>query len=159
MLRKAFAVSCIAVVLGAQAWTIVPPGGRQRVRHWPFLDYPMYSAAHHAGDSIQLQELRAVACDRSDTIAVPASALRIELGRYWKLLYDLSRSAKPDALVDTLGRLTRAGTRADVCALQVWRKVLRVEPAGVRVEERPWVESGEWPLQPDTARRAAARRP
>jgi hypothetical protein len=158
--RKAFAVGCIVFVLGAQAWTILPPGGRPRMRHWPFLDYPMYSAAHHVGDSIALDELRAVHCGAPDSAQpVPASALRLELGRYWQMLHRLSSSPAPAPLLDTLARLTRSFVGTDVCALQVWRQVLVVEPRGVRGEDHPWVNFGEWTIPPGSSEPTPAPAP
>ena len=157
MVRKAFAVGCIVVILGAQAWTILPPGGRPRERHWPFLDYPMYSPAHYAGDSIILQELRAVRCDTLDTpLIIQNSVLHVDLGRYWMMVDRLTGTPEPEATLDTLGYLTRSAVHADVCALEVWRQVLVVEQRGVRLDDHPWVRFRRWMIKPDSGQRTLA---
>jgi hypothetical protein len=157
MVRKALAVGCIVVVLAAQAWTIFPPGGAPRERHWPFLDYPMYSNARHLGDSIILQELRAVRCDTLHTrLTIQHSTLHIDLGWYWAMVDRLARSPETGPIVDTLSRLTRSATHADICALEVWRQVLVVEQRGVRLEDHPWVRFREWTLPPDSGQRTLA---
>lgn len=154
MVRKAFAVSCIIVILGAQAWTIFPPGGRPRERHWPFLDYPMYSSAHYPGDSVILQEVRAVPCDTLHSrLTVDVSALHIDLGRYWAMVNRIARAPGRDPTLDTLGSLMRSAIHADVCALEVWRQVLIVERRGVRLDDHPWVRVREWTIKPDSGQR------
>ena len=153
--QKAFAVACIVLVLGLQAWTIFPPGSRSRDRHWPFLNYPMYSRANHRGDSVVMSELRAVPCGRPDTtLPVRASVLRIELGRYWDMMRRLSRPDTPQRLLDTLSRLTRAGIPVDVCGVELWRQVLILEQRGVRLEESPWTRFRQWTIEPDSSRRS-----
>jgi len=157
MVRKAFAIGCIAFILGAQAWTIFPPGRAPRNRYWPFLDYPMYGNAHHRGDSIVLQDLRAVRCDSPDTaVIIPASALRVQQWRYWTMLDRLAHSPDGEPMLDTLGYLTHSAAQADVCALEVWRQVLVVERRGVRLEDHPWIRFRRWTIGPDSGRRALA---
>ena len=150
---KAFAVACIVVVLGAQAAVVFPPGKQARNRYWPFLNYPMYSAANHLGDSLVYLELRAVPCDMPDsTLPVPATTLHVNLGRYRQMLNGLTRSPRREVKLDTIRRLTESGMRRNVCALELWRQVFFVERRGVRIEDRPWVRYARWKVGPDSSR-------
>jgi len=154
MARKAFAVLCIVVVLGAQVRALFPRAGRPHEWHWPFLDYPMYSSAHFPGESLIRHELRAVPCDRPDTaIAVSVSALHIDLGRYWGILRGLEKSPAAQATADSLGPLIQAATGTRLCALEIWRQVFVVERSGLRIDDRPWVRFRAWTLDADSARR------
>lgn len=156
ILRKAFAITCIVVVLGAQARVLFPRGARPHEWHWPFLDYPMYSSAHHLGDSLIRNELRAVPCDRPDsTIALSVTALHIDLGRYWALLDQLARSPTAQAHAESLRPLLEAATDARLCSLELWRQIFVVERSGVGTDDRPWVRFRRWPLAPDSTARPA----
>ena len=157
-LRKAFAVACVIVVLGAQARTLFPPGYPAQNRYWPFLNYPMYSDAHRLGDSIVRHELRAMPCGASAaTLTLPFDSLRMEPWVFWNMLDRLAVSSSPRPLLDTLARLTRSTIHQDPCAFELWRQSLIVGRRGVKLEQTPWVKYRVWPLGADSSAHVALR--
>ena len=141
--RKAFAIVVILFVLGAQAWTMLPPGAPARGRHWPFMDYPMYAVARHVGDSLVRYDLRVRSCEPgARAVSVSGRELRLGQSRLPQMLAMAARESterdrRPLAAADTIRILVR-GVRPQACSFQIWSQVLVMTAAGMRDFDRPW---------------------
>ena len=147
-LYKACAIACIVAVLGMQAVNI-SPGYPAKNHYWPFMNYPMYSDAHHLGEAIVRHELHAAACNGPGTARTLGwEELRVEPFIYWGMLDRLAASSAPGGLLDTLARVSRTTIHLDPCALELWRQALVIGRRGVRIEDAPWVKIRAWRAVP-----------
>jgi hypothetical protein len=111
--RKAFASVVCIVILGAQIAAMIPPEGLKprQPKFWPFVNYPMYATARHAGDVFRVPELRAYPCDGGEPVTLPDTSLRIPRFEFWDLLDRVANprpgagGAAPDPMSDKSVRL------------------------------------------------------
>ena len=124
-LGKVYASGVISILLLLQCVMIFPPGAAPRNWHWPFIDYPMYSAPHHRGDIISSFELRAQRCARSD----PGTVVDDEDFRLTTFVFRrlLQQALEPHQIVWKVNKqaedylLELAATHLhDVCAVEIW---------------------------------------
>ncbi len=163
--RKLFAVTVSAAVLGAQLWAILPPGYRatQKNRYWPFLDYPMYSNARYRGAVIVQHRLFGIPCHGEGERPVTRTDLRTAPTNLVHLLWtvtaqvsadtSLKRSAFRSPLASALARdsldaVVRLYLPGAFCRLKVKEQAVVVGESIPADLERLWVDLMEWELVP-----------
>lgn len=122
-LRRVFVVSFLAAVIGVQAFIAIPPG-RHHSWFWPFMDYPMYSGAHHEGEEVSFHRLEGTPCDGVEPVALTNT----DLGILWFTFQDLlSTSARegrdPGGRLTTLLEDALGGT---LCGARVYQRTVVV---------------------------------
>lgn len=154
-LRRCYAILIIAGVLGVQFWTIVPRRYNQ-AWYWPFMNYPMYSAAHYPGDEFGHYELWAGPADQPESMR-PVSSRELHLTTF-KLATALRMASNRDAAIvygrdesasEFLGRLAAEHVTSPPLRLQIWQHTWTFGPAGpvdragVRELKREWTPACE----------------
>lgn len=129
-LQKAAAAIVVGIALGAQTYAILRPSG---ARLWPFVDYPMYSAAHDVGDVVQGRAFYAIGCGAEPQV------WRFEphaLGYQGAWLHRHLRAiAKLDpAAAQSRAEIAHAVARFSdprACALEIWARTITVTAEGI----------------------------
>jgi hypothetical protein len=156
-MKKAAAIVVIVGVLLVQAAAIVPPGSSYFGSwYWPFLDYPMYSAAHPAGAVVTIHELRGRPCGvvGRTSFAIGADDLGLPLHEYLRTLRlagaptsadPRQRSVAAELVQDRRDRLSRlsAERMPHVCELEVRERSARVG-VGDDFHAAPWRRIHTW---------------
>ncbi|HEX7049639.1 MAG TPA: hypothetical protein VF188_05455 [Longimicrobiales bacterium] len=155
-LRKGFALMIIAGVLGFQLRVILPRGGGTDW-FWPFINYPMYSAAHYAGEAVRPRELRIVPCEPGRPARpVDWHLLRIPKFRYRAVVRTLVSDgprtlSMPDtAVVARLSRLIREHVPGNYCTAELWGRTF-VLPLSAASLDPPWHRIKSWRLATEPA--------
>lgn len=134
---------------------ILPPG-RHGVWYWPFMEYPMYSGAHSAGESVMMRAIRISACGPRAHRMIVTDSLGIPLVRYFALLNSVvskhERAPERDSLVSLLSHAieTRYGTHW--CEAQIIARPIAVANFDWTVPASPMVPVYEWTLYEAPAR-------
>jgi hypothetical protein len=141
------AVYC-AAALGLEAHAVFSTT-KYNNRRWPFVNYPMYSTSHKAGETTTITRLKAVPCD-APTAAVELGPgdLRLINNAFERLVQQAGslRRATPvetQQAQEKIAQLVRSRPGAPLCALQVWTRSMRVGEAGGE-EPTPWEVKAEW---------------
>jgi hypothetical protein len=146
-----------AVVLGLQSWAIFSTSSYNN-RHWPLVNYPMYSRAHAAGEQIHHLQMVGRRCRSSaDSVLLGAH----EIGMMSVPLSDLVRrsiglipgdSARAAMLAARLRHRVQARVPG-LCALEVWERAYTVGRDGLQLPGPPPHMIRAWPLPGDGAGR------
>jgi hypothetical protein len=150
--KKSLAAVVIVVCLALQLHAIVRPAG---ARIWPFLDFPMYSDAHHEGDAIRMHELRGRNCGAPPTIStIHPYSLHLLAFRYRRMLRRIAADHSTAAeLRRSLSHLVGTSVTPRPCALQVWERGVVVTRQGARPTNPQWQPVREWEIDdPATVR-------
>lgn len=149
---KIFATLFCGGVLAAQSYVVFAGMGYNNY-HWPFVNYPMYSDAHRAGDSFSDVQLRALPCDNpQDTLHLGENDLRVMPGRFFGLLYGsagirgLRARSEPNA--EAMLQAIKRYVPQPVCRVQVWERRYVIGPKGLEYPGQPWQVAREWVLAP-----------
>ena len=131
MRHKGLAVAVIVGVLAVQGYVLLPG---TPTYYWPFTDYPMYATAHHVGEAVQLQRLRAERCDGRVEDA-PAHRLPMPRYRYWTMLHSIT-TGRPEAAAqrDSLEHVLHRMLGERPCRIVVVERRWVLEPDGYRIE-------------------------
>lgn len=136
----------ITTILGIQVWVILP-AGRHAGRYWPFVEYPMYSAAHHASESVTTLDLKLTACDPG----VPGAgtdSLGIPLMRFQSLLRSAVSESASAATRDSSRTILDAailnGTHRRKCTAEVVSQSVPLEAFDWRSQRRPATPLLKW---------------
>lgn len=139
-LRRLFVALLLGGILVAQALVALPPvvDGSW---YWPFLDYPMYSQAHHRGEEMRFRKLEALPCDGGEAIRLR----HVDLGLQWFHLDNLlvqameSEDRREDDPRGRLRSLVVARYPERLCAVRIYERSMHLGeiPAG-GVDAVPW---------------------
>lgn len=161
-LHKLFATAIITAVIGLQVWMVFPPGGADRLWHWPFMNYQMYTTPHYLGEAIRRHQLHVDACSTgAPSRLVQWDDVRVKSFIYRGMLRRVAMVAAPrpdppkrptreippaeaDSLVDELSRLIRTQLPGFYCRARLLEQLLIVGPNGVRDFNQPWEPVREW---------------
>lgn len=159
---KALASAVIVLVLAAQLYVLLP--GTPGKWYWPFVNYPMYAAAHHAGEGFTFRELDAVPC-AADAPArrLDDHALGIGIFRLRNAL-ETATGGRPDAPRDAaevadsrrfLTTLARGVPGGPYCRLEVRGRTYAIGRAGLVDADPPPRLLAAWATgaAPDLVRR------
>ncbi len=156
-LPKVFAAAFCAAVVALQAYTMLP-GRAGNGWYWPFVNYPMYSRTHRAGDSFSRLDLRAVPCTPGGAgRPISGEHLRVKWAPYKLMLLEaagLRDTSTPEVAERAIARLrTLAATRLpfQTCRLQLWAWKFTVGPSGLEPTDSTWRLAGEWSLLDTTS--------
>ena len=150
-MKKLFAIVVSGGVLLFQAKEIALPATGW---YWPFMDYPMYSESHQAGDVFHQYRYVALPCDTAaDARVVRSSVLGV---KFFDLQFLLEAAASnqerrviaPDvrvAAIEKLSRLMLVRVGDDVCGAGVEVRRHRIEN-GIGHQVPPWTLERTWPL-------------
>lgn len=147
---KIFATVFCGGVLALQGYVVFSSMGYNNY-HWPFVNYPMYSSSHRAGDTFSDVQLRVLPCDNPrDTLRLGENDLHLMPGRFTGLLYGSAgvrgtRARSEENAEVLLGRITTY-QRRPVCRVQVWEKRYTIGPKGLEYPGQPWTVAREWEL-------------
>jgi len=150
-LQKAGAVVVSALVLGLQLWAIVPRGHAMDW-YWPFMDYPMYSRPHFAGETFRQHDLRLVPCrGGSGRERVQAWQLGVEPFMMIGLLRDLDTAAAHrrltrDSAETLLGHLVSNRWPGSYCTAQLWQRGVVIGAPGPVPVDPLWQVIHTWPI-------------
>lgn len=156
-LGKPAATVVIAGVLAVQLFGVSPWG--RGGWYWPFLDYPMYSAAKYPGATFGLFELDAIACDGT-TRRLEATDLRIPRFRFRNAL-EVAAGGRPDlrrtpddieASRRTLSRLIVEHLPGGWCAARVHGRIFAIDHDGLASADVPRRLLAEWRVGTEAAR-------
>jgi hypothetical protein len=127
--------------------------------YWPFINYPMYSYPHRAGESFFVVELRAVPCDNPrDAFRLGEDDLHLTWLRFRGLVYGSADVRRADVVNEphpgsesaakALLHFITTYVPRPVCRLQVWRQRHTIGPRGLQYPGQPWEIAREWILTP-----------
>lgn len=154
-LKKFLLSVVIAAVLGLQLWIILPPG-RHGVWYWPFMEYPMYSGAHTAGESVMMRDIRISGCGPQAHRSIVTDTLNIPFVRYSALLNSVvsknERTPERDSLAALLGHAIETRYGAHWCEAQILARPIPVANFDWTVPATPMVPVYEWTLHRAPAR-------
>lgn len=152
-LRKSWAALIIVGVLVAQSWTIVPLRWEQ-FWYWPFMNYPMYSAARYAGDEFSSYELWAGPAGKPDDVRfITSQELHLTTFKYAKVLRMASNRdgsvvyGHDESASEFIARVVAQRMPGQPLRLQIWEHTWTIGPAGladragVRGLQRDWTTS------------------
>jgi len=109
-LKKLALSGVIVGALALQIWVMIPSTNRGGW-YWPLLNYPMYSAAHHASDTVDIRRLALATCSASDRFFPVPDSLGIPKLSFPELLKAVengSSAATATLDADILSRYPRA---------------------------------------------------
>jgi hypothetical protein len=143
--RRWLVATFVMAILGAQALMALPPD-LFGAWYWPFLDYPMYSRAHHPGEEIRFRKVEGRPCGGGDAIALT----QMDLGIQWYALDNLLGQVAEGAGEggndprERLGRLVGELHAGRLCSVQVYSRSIRLGelPEGGAAAV-PWQPLGE----------------
>lgn len=154
-LRKYYAAAIIAGVLGAQFWVIVPRR-YQQAWYWPFVNYPMYSTAHYAGEQFSERELWAGPAGEPERMRLVSNReLNLTPFKYARALRKATNrddsivSGSDETASEFLGRLVVERMPSQPVRLQIWEHTWTIgaggleDRAGVRQLKREWTAACE----------------
>jgi hypothetical protein len=161
-LSKSLAAAYCAAVLLLQTYKVFATTAYNE-RHWPFMNYPMYSASFGPGDRIAEVKLMVRSCDGGRPEQFTDGDAHLIYFQFRKALMQAgnvlgdtppSRSA---AAVDLLRDRIRGYAGRPVCELSVWSRLYQIGPKGLEMPGMPWKEAGPWPMAPSGAPADTAR--
>jgi len=147
-LAKLLVVIYCAAALGLEAYAVFSTT-KYNNRHWPFVNYPMYSTSHKAGETTTITRLKAVPCDApATTVELGPGDLRLINNAFERLVQQAGslRRATPEETQqakEKIARLVQSRPGARLCTLQVWTRSMRVGDAGGE-EPTAWEVKAEW---------------
>lgn len=151
-LAKLLVAAYCAAVLGLEAYAVFKTT-RYNNRGWPFVNYPMYSTSHKAGETTTLSRLRATPC------AAPATSLELGPGdlrlinqAFERLVQQAGslRRATPQETEQARAKiagLVRTRPGPALCELQVWARSMRIGRSGGETPT-PWELKAAWKAEP-----------
>jgi hypothetical protein len=150
----------IVGVLAAQVYAMAP--GTSGSWYWPFMNYPMYSAAKQPGAGFSFRRLEAVPCDAGGPRAeLPAETLGVQTFRFRNLL-ETAAGGRRDAPAPSaeaidearaaLAALARRHAPAGTCTLEITTRDFVVDAAGLVDPTPPERGVARWPLGAEAAR-------
>lgn len=150
---KLGAVGVIGGVLALQLFALSPHG--RGGWYWPFVDYPMYSAAKKPGATFGLFELYVVTCEGA---VRPLVAADLSLARFrYRNTLEVAAGGRPDrpreaeeipAARAMLAELIEDQVPGRWCEAQVHGRIFRMGEGGLESADVPRRLLAEWPLEP-----------
>lgn len=144
--KKILASAVTIAVLGLQLWIIVPPG-RHGGWYWPFVDYPMYSGAHKATDSVMRVALRVRKCHRNAPWSLVTDSLGIPLTRFQELLYAAISRRNHSARDSSISILNQSIARRPAdrgCSAEILTQAIPLATFDWTARAEPWTQALAW---------------
>ena len=147
-LAKLLVIAYCAAALGLEAYAVFSTT-KYNNRHWPFVNYPMYSTSHKAGETTTITRLKALPCDAPPTtLELGPGDLRLINNAFERLVQQAGslRRATPEETEKAKARiaqLLRSRPGPPLCTIQVWARSMRVGEAGGE-QPTPWEVKAEW---------------
>ena len=147
-LAKLLVIAYCAAALGLEAYAVFSTT-KYNNRHWPFVNYPMYSTSHKAGETTTITRLKAVPCGApTTTVELGPGDLRMINNAFERLVQQAGslRRATPEETQQArakIAQLLQSRPGPSLCTVQVWARSMRVGEAGGE-EPTPWEVRAEW---------------
>lgn len=155
-LGKAGAICVIGGVLAVQLFALSPAG--RGGWYWPFVDYPMYSAAKEPGATFGLFDLEIVGCD-GERRALAAQDLRLPPFRYRNAV-EVAAGGRPDrprepeeipASRRLLDRVIIGMVPGDWCTAEVYGRIFEMGEHGLVTPDVPRRQLAAWRISREGA--------
>jgi hypothetical protein len=115
--------------------------------YWPFISYPMYSAAKKPGDEFRTYELRVIPCgEKRAPVHLSYRDLHVTYYAFHDLIENVSRNAKKGP-VEFLNHLIADQSSISCFNGQIWRKAFVIGFDGLKNVNVPWDLAYEWECQ------------
>jgi hypothetical protein len=142
-------------VLALQSYAVFSTMGYNNY-YWPFVNYPMYSNSHQAGETFSDVRLRALPCDNlRDTLQLGEDDLHVTSGRFNGLIYGSAgvrgTRARSETNAEALLHFITTYVPRPICRVQVWEQLYRIGAKGLEYPGRPWEIAKEWIVTPPPA--------
>ena len=149
--KRLYSIAVIAAILGPAVWAAIPRS-QSFSWYWPFMDYPMYSRAHHPGEDTWKWEFRLGACDETiPTTTLTPTALHITAFRMIQLLESGADSTHAGVRM-LLSRIALEQQPA-TCRGEIWARRYELGPSGIVDRMPPWQRVAVWPVNRSEAPR------
>ena len=154
-LMKLITSAVIVTILGLQLWVMLPTG-RHGGWYWPFVEYPMYAAAHGPADSVTTRRLKVSTCEPNATAVPVSDSLGIPLMRFQALLESVVSNratvAMRDSSVSLLSEVIASSTRHRGCVAEIVTQSVPLATFDWTARAERWTPVFRWKL-PATPRR------
>jgi len=145
-LKKISTSMLILAVLGVQLWVIIPPGSHGDW-YWPFVEYPMYSGAHKATDSVVMVALRVRKCGSGSPPVTVTDSLGIPLIRFEGLLKSAISHRDPAGRAASISILNESIARSHTdrgCSAQIMTQSIPLATFDWTAPAAPWTLALAW---------------
>jgi hypothetical protein len=150
-LSKTLAAAYCAAVILLQTYKVFATTAYNE-RHWPFMNYPMYSAAYGPGDRVAEVKLVVRPCDGGDPEPFTHADARLIYFQFRKavmqagdVLGNTPPATSARAVEFLRDRIQRYAPKP-ACEWSVWSKLYEIGPGGLELPGLPWKKAGPWPI-------------